>query len=64
MCKAHYVHPGVIDAYAAGTLAELARHRARQRDLSPEENVALGVCRELRAAAEAVAEELATTRRG
>ncbi|MCA9516593.1 MAG: DNA topoisomerase IB [Myxococcales bacterium] len=64
VCKAHYVHPGVIDAYAAGTLAELARHRARQRDLSPEENVALGVCRELRAAAEAVAEELATTRRG
>lgn len=48
VCREHYVHPGVIDAYAGGRLRELTRHSSRLRGLSRDERITLGVCRALR----------------
>jgi DNA topoisomerase I len=46
--RSHYVHPGVIDAYADGRLHDLARQRVRLRGLSADEQITLGVVRALR----------------
>ncbi|MCB9730723.1 MAG: DNA topoisomerase IB [Deltaproteobacteria bacterium] len=48
VCREHYVHPGVIDAYAAGSLRALTRRSSRLPGLSRDERITLGVCRALR----------------
>jgi DNA topoisomerase I len=44
----HYIHPGVLDAYAEGRLEQLKRRRARLAGLSPDEQRTLGIIRALR----------------
>jgi DNA topoisomerase-1 len=48
VCREHYVHPGIIDAYAAGTLGDLTGRSSRLRGLSRAERITLGICRALR----------------
>jgi DNA topoisomerase-1 len=50
VCREHYVHPGIIDAYAAGSLHALTRRSSRLPGLSRAERITLGICRALREA--------------